>query len=150
MQIDGVTTVVPAGEVLRIEKGQSICFEPYMYHQFWSEGGHSMIGEVSTVNDDENDNRFLEPLGRYPHIDEDAVPGNISKPGLSDISCDLGSPAEMKSWGETWGLSKECRSLCPHWPPSQEGLSPWPVSAKENFVMKASLQLIFSNNLPVN
>ena len=30
-----------------------------------------MIGEVSTVNDDTNDNRFLEPLGRYPSIDED-------------------------------------------------------------------------------
>lgn len=77
VQIDGVTTVVPAGEVLRIEKGQSICFEPYMYHQFWSEGGHSMIGEVSTVNDDENDNRFLEPLGRYPHIDEDVAPTHL-------------------------------------------------------------------------
>lgn len=71
VQIDGVTTVVPAGEVLRIEKGQSICFEPYMYHQFWSENGPSMIGEVSTVNDDANDNRFLEEQGRYPSIDED-------------------------------------------------------------------------------
>ena len=48
-----------------------------MYHQFWSEGGHSMIGEVSTVNDDENDNRFLEPLGRYPHIDEDVAPTHL-------------------------------------------------------------------------
>lgn len=77
VQIDGVTTTVPAGEILRIEKGQSICFEPYMYHQFWSENGHSMIGEVSTVNDDENDNRFLEPLGRYPHIDEDTAPTHL-------------------------------------------------------------------------
>lgn len=71
VQIDGITTVVPAGEVLRLKPGQSISFEPYMYHQFWSEGGPSMIGEVSTVNDDAADNRFLEPLGRYPHIDED-------------------------------------------------------------------------------
>ena len=36
-----------------------------------------MIGEVSTVNDDENDNRFLEPLGRYPHIDEDTAPTHL-------------------------------------------------------------------------
>ncbi|MDO5497036.1 MAG: D-lyxose/D-mannose family sugar isomerase [Alistipes sp.] len=71
VQIDGVTTVVPAGEVLRLKPGQSISFEPYMYHQFWSENGPSMIGEVSTVNDDAADNRFLEPLGRYPHIEED-------------------------------------------------------------------------------
>ena len=66
VQIDGVTTVVPAGEVLRLKPGQSISFEPYMYHKFWSENGPSMIGEVSTVND-----RFLESPGRYPHIDED-------------------------------------------------------------------------------
>lgn len=71
VQIDGVTTVVPAGEVLRLKPGQSICFEPYMYHQFWSENGASMIGEVSTVNDDVNDNRFLEPLGRFSAIEED-------------------------------------------------------------------------------
>ena len=39
--------------------------------------GHSVIGEVSTVNDDANDNRFLEPLGRYPHIDEDTTPTHL-------------------------------------------------------------------------
>ena len=71
VQIDGVTTSIPAGEVLRLQPGQSISFEPYMYHEFWSEGGHSMIGEVSTVNDDENDNRFLQSPGRYPSIEED-------------------------------------------------------------------------------
>lgn len=71
VQIDGVTTTIPAGEVLRLKPGQSISFEPYMYHEFWSEGGHSMIGEVSTVNDDENDNRFLQSPGRYPSIEED-------------------------------------------------------------------------------
>ena len=71
VQSDAITTVVPAGEVLRLKPGQSISFEPYMYHQFWSENGPSMIGEVSTVNDDAADNRFLESPGRYPHIDED-------------------------------------------------------------------------------
>ena len=71
VQVDGVTTVVPAGEILRLYPGQSISFEPYMYHQFWSENGPSMIGEVSTVNDDANDNRFLEEQGRYPSIEED-------------------------------------------------------------------------------
>ncbi|MBR4996181.1 MAG: D-lyxose/D-mannose family sugar isomerase [Alistipes sp.] len=71
VQIDGITTTIPAGEVLRLQPGQSISFEPYMYHEFWSENGHSMIGEVSTVNDDENDNRFLQSPGRYPSIEED-------------------------------------------------------------------------------
>ena len=70
-QIDGITTTVRAGEVLRLRPGQSITFEPYMYHTFWAEGGHCMAGEVSTVNDDTADNRFYEPLGRYPQIEED-------------------------------------------------------------------------------
>jgi D-lyxose ketol-isomerase len=73
VQIDGVTTVFPAGEVLRLAPGQSICFEPYMYHVFWAEEEPCMAGEVSTVNDDTNDNRFYEPLGRYPHIEEDVA-----------------------------------------------------------------------------
>ena len=70
-QLDGVTTKLDAGKVLRLEPGQSISFEPYMYHTFWAENGHCMVGEVSTVNDDDNDNRFYEPLGRYPSIEED-------------------------------------------------------------------------------
>jgi len=28
-------------------------------------------GEVSTVNDDERDNRFFESIGRFPRIEED-------------------------------------------------------------------------------
>jgi D-lyxose ketol-isomerase len=71
IQIDGITKTFTAGEVIRLKPGQSISFVPYIYHEFWSEHGPSMIGEVSTVNDDTNDNRFLEPLGRYPSIEED-------------------------------------------------------------------------------
>ena len=71
VQIDGVTTTVNAGEVLRLSPGQSITFEPYMYHTFWAEQGDAMVGEVSTVNDDANDNRFYQPIGRFPEIEED-------------------------------------------------------------------------------
>lgn len=71
VQIDGVTTTVRAGEVFRLNPGQSICYEPYMYHTFWAEGGDCLVGEVSTVNDDACDNRFHDPLGRYPAIEED-------------------------------------------------------------------------------
>ena len=77
VQIDGVTTVIPAGEILRLAPGQSISFEPYMYHTFWAEEAPCMVGEVSTVNDDANDNRFYEPLGRFPQIEEDAAPGYL-------------------------------------------------------------------------
>jgi hypothetical protein len=36
--------------------------------------GHGLIGEVSSVNDDDTDNFFLEPLPRYPEIVEDEPP----------------------------------------------------------------------------
>ena len=70
-RIDGIETTVRAGETFRLRPGQSITFEPYVYHTSWAEGGDWLAGGVSTVNDDTADNRFYEPLGRYPRIDED-------------------------------------------------------------------------------
>lgn len=41
-------------------------------HAFWPVTGDCIIGEVSTANDDTNDNFFIDPdVGRYPEIDED-------------------------------------------------------------------------------
>ena len=36
-----------------------------------------MIGEVSTVNDDNTDNIFREPIGRFPEINEDEAPRHL-------------------------------------------------------------------------
>ena len=36
-----------------------------------------MIGEVSLVNDDVNDNRFYETIGRFPEIIEDQKPVHL-------------------------------------------------------------------------
>jgi D-lyxose ketol-isomerase len=33
-----------------------------------------MVGEVSQVNDDNTDNRFFEPVGRFPEVEEDEKP----------------------------------------------------------------------------
>ena len=74
IQIDGITIQVKPGIVIRLKPGQSISFKPYVYHTFWAENGHCMVGEVSTVNDDTNDNRFYEELGRYAEIEEDVSP----------------------------------------------------------------------------
>lgn len=56
--------------------GESICLEPYIYHTFYGEKGAGtvIVGEVSDVNDDTNDNRFLEEAGRFPQIEEDEKP----------------------------------------------------------------------------
>ena len=44
-----------------------------MYHRFTAKNGKGMliVGEVSKVNDDNNDNVFLNPLNRYSDILED-------------------------------------------------------------------------------
>lgn len=74
ISIDGIKTQVKPGETLKLKPGQSVCYEPYLYHQFWAEEDHCLVGEVSTVNDDVRDNRFEEPKGRFPQIEEDEAP----------------------------------------------------------------------------
>jgi len=71
---DGVVRSLPAGAVLRLEPGESITLPPRLYHAFWAEGGRALIGEVSLVNDDYSDNRFLDAPGRFPQIEEDEPP----------------------------------------------------------------------------
>lgn len=73
---DGKETVVPAGTRIKLKPGESITIDQYMYHDFVvpNEGGPCLLGEVSMCNDDENDNRFYEPIGRFPEIEEDEAP----------------------------------------------------------------------------
>ena len=68
---DGITRLVPAGTVLRLKPGESITMQRYLYHTFWGEGGDVVVGEVSMVNDDAKDNRFLEDQPRFAEIEED-------------------------------------------------------------------------------
>ena len=74
--IDGVLKTVKAGVPLILKPGQSICLKPRVYHRFYGEKGHGrvLIGEVSMVNDDSNDNRFHSKIGRFPDIIEDEKP----------------------------------------------------------------------------
>jgi D-lyxose ketol-isomerase len=74
VSIDGVRRELPAGEIVMLRHGESITLPPRLYHKFWAEGGWVLVGEVSMVNDDETDNRFLEPVGRFPAIEEDEAP----------------------------------------------------------------------------
>ena len=71
---DGVVQSIPPGDTIVLAPGESITLPPFSYHKFWGEGGRVLIGEVSMVNDDHHDNRFVEPLGRFPDIDEDQPP----------------------------------------------------------------------------
>ena len=73
---DGCERVVPAGTQIRLCPGQSITIHPYLYHDFEVEKGSGpvLLGEVSQCNDDEHDNRFNPPVGRFPSIEEDEPP----------------------------------------------------------------------------
>ena len=74
VNVDGHQYSVKAGSIVRITPGESISIQCGMYHKFWAEGGKTLLGEVSKVNDDVTDNRFYEPQGRFPEIEEDEAP----------------------------------------------------------------------------
>ncbi len=74
---DGIRKPYKAGEKLKLAPGESITLRPGDWHAFWGEGGDVLIGEVSTVNDDETDNIFREPIGRFANIDEDVDPVHL-------------------------------------------------------------------------
>jgi D-lyxose ketol-isomerase len=76
VSIDGVVRVFKPGETVTLHPGESVCYPPYLYHEFWGEPGKGtvLVGEVSTVNDDARDNCFLNAPGRFPAIEEDAQP----------------------------------------------------------------------------
>jgi D-lyxose ketol-isomerase len=76
VSLDGVRKNCRPSQLIVLTPGESICLEPYIYHTFYGEkgGGTVIVGEVSDVNDDNNDNRFLEPAGRFPEIEEDEKP----------------------------------------------------------------------------
>ena len=82
--VDGRRFSVPAGTVIKLTRGESITLPCGQYHKFWGEegAGAALVGEVSSVNDDNVDNRFFDAVGRFPTIEEDAP---IKYPLFSDI-----------------------------------------------------------------
>lgn len=76
VHMDGIVYTVPAGTQVKLEPGMSISIQPYLYHDFEVEPGSGdvLIGEVSQCNDDNTDNRFNPPVGRFPAIEEDEPP----------------------------------------------------------------------------
>ena len=76
VSMDGVKYTLPAGGEVKLEPGQSITLTPGLYHRFWGEEGCGtvIVGEVSMCNDDANDNRFFDKIGRFPEIEEDEAP----------------------------------------------------------------------------
>jgi len=76
VSIDGVKRTFEAGSIIELEPGDSISLTSDLYHKFWAKEGSGkvLIGEVSSVNDDRVDNKFLEKIGRFSEIEEDEEP----------------------------------------------------------------------------
>ncbi len=75
VSMDGVRVTVPAGGTVTLTPGESITLPQRNYHTFWGEAGKGivLVGEVSRVNDDHVDNRFLA-APRFAEIDDDEEP----------------------------------------------------------------------------
>jgi D-lyxose ketol-isomerase len=70
---DGREMTIPAGAPFCLKPGESMTVTPRLFHKFWADANTGMLfcGEVSTVNDDETDNCFAEPVERFSQIEED-------------------------------------------------------------------------------
>ena len=76
VSVDGLRSSVKAGAAITLGPGESVCLPRRLYHKFWGDkgSGTTLLGEVSKVNDDNADNRFHEPVGRFPDIEPDEEP----------------------------------------------------------------------------
>lgn len=59
-----------AYQEVELRAGERITLEPGTWHEFTPTSEECIIGEVSTANDDQNDNFFeRQDIGRFPTID---------------------------------------------------------------------------------
>ena len=79
VSLDGIVNRFKPGEVVRLTPGESITLYQGLFHKFYGEKGKGkvMVGEVSAVNDDHNDNRFLSGVGRFSEIEENEIPVHL-------------------------------------------------------------------------
>lgn len=71
--MDGIKHRFPSGRIVEIPYGGSITLTPYVYHALWAKqgAGDLIAGEVSSINDDNTDNVFVESTQRFAEIIED-------------------------------------------------------------------------------
>ena len=75
IKLNGEFHELPSGSIVDLPGGHRITLVPGTYHAFVPVSGPCIIGEVSTANDDLNDNFFANPaVGRFTQIEEDEPP----------------------------------------------------------------------------
>lgn len=72
VQLNGRMQTIRQGETITLKSGERITLVPGIYHEFYPVSEECIIGEVSTANDDLNDNFFVNKnVGRFSAIEED-------------------------------------------------------------------------------
>ena len=75
MKLNGAFHTFKSGEIIILKSGERITIRQGIWHSFVPKSKECIIGEVSTANDDENDNFFdNQNIGRYPEVIEDEKP----------------------------------------------------------------------------
>jgi D-lyxose ketol-isomerase len=83
IRINGESRSIVSGGILKLQSGERITLTPGIYHEFYPESEHCILGEVSTANDDLHDNFFINPIiSRFSNIEED-------EPALVKLVSDL-------------------------------------------------------------
>jgi len=75
LKLNGDACEVASGFTVILNAGERITLFPGVYHAFVPETDECVLGEVSTANDDLNDNFFTDArVGRFSQIEEDEAP----------------------------------------------------------------------------
>jgi D-lyxose ketol-isomerase len=75
MKVNGSFQTFKSDSEITLKAGERITIEPGLWHEFYPASDECIIGEVSTANDDLNDNFFADAnIGRYAEIVEDEPP----------------------------------------------------------------------------
>lgn len=70
--VNGEPVFILSGEAFILPAGSRVTLAPGVWHAFWPASADCIIGEVSTHNDDLDDNFFLDPnVGRFARVEED-------------------------------------------------------------------------------
>jgi len=75
VQVNGELQAVPTDKPLVLPSGWRVTLTQQVAHAFWAQTDYAVVGEVSTANDDAQDNFFANPeIGRFSAIEEDEPP----------------------------------------------------------------------------
>ena len=74
-KVNGQERAISTKRPLILKSGERITLTKGLAHEFWADSPYAIVGEVSTANDDTNDNFFADKrIGRFSRIDEDVKP----------------------------------------------------------------------------